>query len=152
MFRQRKSTHSSLIFCWSVYIVVLSSLYTYKNCIIIFFCLLFSSWPLFTEVLIPLENETTILEGEGHFFCQLQGNEEKLRIGGRLTSVPHNSPNDLIINVTEIPTENSTRVINISITITAWIKYNNSEVECYDKIMDRSKASKATLIIQGVSS
>ena len=105
------------------------------------------------EVLIPLENATAIVGGEGYFFCQLQGNKEKLRIGGSVYSLPHYSPNNfnITVTVTEVPTatENSTRIINITIIITAQIKYNNTEVECYDRTMGRENASKATLIIQG---
>ena len=102
------------------------------------------------EVLIPLENATAIVGGEGYFFCQLQGNKEKLRIGGSVYSLPHYySPNNFNITVTEVPTENSTRINNITIIITAQIKYNNTEVECYDRTMGRENASKATLIIQG---
>ena len=108
---------------------------------------------MITEVLIPLENETAILGKEGHFFCQLQGNKEKLRIGGSVYSVPHYSPNNINISDTEVSTpENSTHVINITIIITAQIKYNNTEVECYDRTMGRENASKATLIILGITS
>ena len=107
----------------------------------------------FTEVLIPLENETISLRGEGHFFCQLQGNEPRLRIGGCLRSIPHYSHNHYGINITatDVPTpmENPLNITNITIIITALVRYNNTEVECYDQTMGRENASKATLTIQG---
>ena len=105
-----------------------------------------------TEVLIPLEDETAILGGEGHFLCQLQGNEQRLRIGGTLISIPYYYPNDLNIVATDVstPTENPLNINNITIAITALVKYNNTEVECYDRTMGRGNASKAILTIQGI--
>ena len=103
--------------------------------------------------MIPLENETAILDGEGQFFCQirLQMNSEpvRVRIDGKVTSVSHNSPQDLVISTAQTSINDS--LINITIVITATSERNNTEVECYSDTMPRASASKAILIVQGMA-
>ena len=106
----------------------------------------------YTEIVIPLENETAILGGEGHFFCQirLQMNEIlKVRVDGKLTSVPHDSPQDLVISAAQTSMNDS--LINITIIITATSERNNTEVECYSATIPGASASKAVLIVQGTA-
>ena len=56
-------------------------------------------YELFTEVTIPMENATVSLREEGKFFCQVMGNNAKLRIDGQDTAQPYKSPGDLVITV-----------------------------------------------------
>ena len=74
-------------------------------------------YELFTEVTIPMENATVSLREEGKFFCQVMGNNAKLRIDGQDTAQPYKSPGDLVITVDNATSVDS--IINVSnITIT----------------------------------
>ena len=106
---------------------------------------------LFTEVTIPMEDISVLLREEGMFFCQVMGNDPKLRIDGQDTALPYNAPGDLVITVENATSVDSMiNVYNISITITATKKRNNTLLECYDQTMSREDASKAILIVQGI--
>ena len=108
-------------------------------------------YALFIEVTLPMENTTVSLREEGKFFCQVMGNDAKLRINGVHTALSYNVPGDLIITVDNAPSVNSIiNVSNITIMITATKKRNNTLLECYDQTMSREDASKATLIVQGM--
>ena len=104
------------------------------------------------EILVPLENETVVLGDVAHFFCQIQGRYEdlRLRIGRSVKSLDFH---DLDIIVT---TENGSTVdddmafTNITINITASEKHNNTLLECYDVDLGREGSSKATLTIKGM--
>ena len=102
------------------------------------------------EVLIPLQNETVILGGEGHFFCQLKGTTEQLRFNG-IAYKKKNLPDDISVN-TMYHIEGKMgelNVFNITITIMASKERNNTIVECHD-LTDKKNGSKATLIVQGI--
>ena len=98
-----------------------------------------------------MENTTVLLREEGKFFCQVMGNDAKLRINGQDTAPPYNAPGYLIITVDEATSVDSLiNVSNLTITITATKKCNNTLFECYDQTMSRADASKATLIVRGM--
>ena len=103
------------------------------------------------EILIPLESQTVPLGQESHFFCQLQGRYQnlRLRIDGRISNLNFKG-GDLIIT-TESETSVDVSIMNINITITATKQRNNTKLECYDETLGRESASNATLIIQGRS-
>ena len=103
--------------------------------------------------MISLNDQTVVLGEEAHFFCQVLGKKTDLRvrINGRLLSLPFINPHDLIITV-----EESSQVIggrsfnNISITIVGTKERNQSRIECYDVTMIRNEVfSTATLTVRG---
>ena len=111
-----------------------------------------SSHCMLAEILVPLESQTVLLGQKAHFFCQIQGRYQnlRLRIDGRRTSLNFNVGGGLIIT-TENETSVYTSIVNINITITATKQLNNTKLECYDVTLGRESASNATLIIQGRS-
>ena len=107
---------------------------------------------ILAEILVPLESQTVLLGQKAHFFCQIQGRYQnlRLRIDGSLTSL--NFKGDGLIITTENDTSVDTSIMNnISISITATKQRNNTKLECYDDTLGRESASNATLIIQGRS-
>ena len=89
-----------------------------------------------------MENATILLREKGKFFCQVMGNDAKLRINGQDTAPPYNSPGDLVITVYNATSVDSIiNVLNITITITGTEKRNNTILECYDQTMSRGDAS-----------
>ena len=85
-----------------------------------------------------------------NFFCQIQGNLEnsRLRIDGKVRDLAFKNL-DLQITARNGTTGNDVSYINISIIITASMKYNNTQIQCYDTDIGRASASNATLIIKG---
>ena len=78
--------------CRYMFLLLISVEYTLvviiSICIPVLSTLLSSMTIVFTEVLIPLQNETVILGREGHFFCQLRGTAEQLRFNGFIYGRP----------------------------------------------------------------
>ena len=104
-----------------------------------------------TELQVPLKNETVFLGGEAHFFCQVLGKSEDLRIrvnGGRILP-PHRDTHNGVYITNNSSTMDSLTVSAINIRIEARKANNNSVVECYDDTMGRESAPTATLTVKG---
>lgn len=107
---------------------------------------------LYSEVLISLESQTVILGEEAHFFCQVRGENPVLRINGiyysPVTPPQPKDPFDVNFDSHIIRGMDEFTDFNISVTITASAKYNETVLECQDQT---SAKSTATLIIKGTS-
>ncbi|CAI8025638.1 hypothetical protein GBAR_LOCUS14784 [Geodia barretti] len=102
-------------------------------------------------ILKPLGNQTVVLGEQAHFFCQLLGREDdlRLRINGRLHALPFITP-DLVIGVqSSAPRMDGLSVSNISIDITATRERNLTLIECYDATMNSAAFSSGTLTVRG---
>ena len=98
-----------------------------------------------------MKNETVFLGEEAHFFCQVLGKSEDLRIrvnGGRILP-PHRDTLNGVYITNNSSTMDSLTVSAINITIEARKANNNSVVECYDDTMGRENAPTATLTVKG---
>ena len=112
---------------------------------------LMTSYCNVSELQVPLENETVFLGGEAHFFCQVLGKSENLRIrvnGGRILP-PHRDTHNGVYITNNSSTMNSLTVSAINIRIEARKANNNSVVECYDYTMGRENAPTATVTVKG---
>ena len=94
-----------------------------------------------------------VLGEQAHFFCQLLGRKEdlRLRINGGLHALPFITP-DLVIGVqSSAPRMDGLSVSNISIDITATRERNLTRIECYDVTMNSAAFSSGTLTVRGES-
>ena len=85
------------------------------------------------------------------FFCQIQGNygDLRLRVNGSVKAFNFQTPN-LSVTAENGTSDDDMPYTNISISITATKKRNNTELECYDTNFGREGASNATLIVKGM--
>ena len=104
------------------------------------------------EVLVPLGDVTLVLRETAHFFCQIQGNygDMKLSVNGRAVALNFRTPS-LIVTAENGTSADDMPYTNISINITASIRRNNTVLGCYNAIIGRDSASKATMIIRGIT-
>ena len=94
-----------------------------------------------------------VLGEQAHFFCQLLGREDdlRLRINGRLHALPFITPNLVIGVQSSAPRMDGLSVSNISIDITATMERNLTMIECYDVTMNSGAFSGGTLTVRGES-
>ena len=98
-----------------------------------------------------MKNQTALVGEEAEFFCQIRGTTEQLWINKQLFS---DNPRERPSGVKVVKSANSTesdelRVTNITITITASVERNNTEVACTDHILGFPGASYAYLTVRG---
>ena len=101
---------------------------------------------------MPLENQTVLVGSEAHFFCQIRGGTEQLWLNKKqISNNPRGKPTDIDLNITYGVTDEQTmlRIINVSLSITASVERNNTEVICSDHSLGISKGSTAFLTVQG---
>ena len=100
---------------------------------------------------MPLDDQTVLVGSEAHFFCQIRGEKEELRLNGKLISEsPRGRPTDIDLNIDRVPDENTMLlIIDVNLTIIASVERNNTEVICSDHSLGISKGSTAFLTVQG---
>ena len=77
---------------------------------------------------------TEALGDTAHFFCQIQGNygDLRLRVNGSFKGFDFQTPNLSVTAENGTSDDDDMPYTNISISITATKKCNNTELECYD--------------------
>ena len=101
---------------------------------------------------MPLENQTVLVGSEAHFFCQIRGGTEQLWLNKKqIGDNPRERPTDVTLNIMYGVTDEQTmlRIINVSLSVTASVERNNTEVICSDHSLGISKGSTAFLTVQG---
>ena len=91
------------------------------------------------------------MDGEAVFFCQVLGEKGQIWLNRKsITDNPKTWPADVPPRFLPLPAEpDSLLITNITLTVTASVQRNNSEVICTDQLLGMARGSYAYLTIQG---
>ena len=92
-----------------------------------------------------------MVDGEAVFFCQVLGEKGQILFSRQfITDNPITWPADVHPRFVPLPAEqDSLHITNITLTVSASVQHNNSEVICTDQLLGIAGGSFAYLTIQG---